>query len=75
MKTSPVSLVEDFAEGRGPELQQDRWRDQRDVMAGGAIDLDEIAPPEILGARQMEGLHSTQSSFTERAPGGFVNGP
>jgi hypothetical protein len=27
-------------------------------MAGGAIDLDEIATPEILDPRQVEGLHS-----------------
>ena len=31
-------------------------------MAGGAIDLDEIATPEILEPRQVEGLHSGRYS-------------
>jgi hypothetical protein len=37
------------------ELQQGRRREQRDVMAGGAIDLDEVAAPEILDPRQIRG--------------------
>jgi hypothetical protein len=28
------------------------------MMAGGTIDLDEIATPEILDPRQVKGLHS-----------------
>jgi hypothetical protein len=31
-----------------PEPQQKFWRQQRNVMTGGTIDLDEIAPPKIL---------------------------
>jgi hypothetical protein len=31
-----------------PEPQQEVRCQQRDVLAGGAIDLDEIAPPKIL---------------------------
>ncbi len=30
-------------------------RQQRDVLTGGAIDLDEVAPPEILDPRCLEG--------------------
>ena len=31
---------------------------QRDVVAGGAIDLDELAEPEILDPRRGDGEHS-----------------
>jgi hypothetical protein len=31
-------------------------------MAAGAIDLDEIATPEVLDPRQVEGLHSSLRS-------------
>ena len=34
-----------------PELHQKVRHQQRDMMAGGAIDLDEIATPEILDPR------------------------
>jgi hypothetical protein len=40
-------------------------------MAGGAIDLDEVALPEILDPRQLKGLHS---GFVPGALAGFVNG-
>jgi len=33
-------------------------RAQRDVMAGNTIELDEIAPPEILDPRHVQGHHS-----------------
>jgi hypothetical protein len=39
------------------EPQQEVRPQQRDVMAGSTIDLDEIASPEILDPRQVEGLH------------------
>jgi hypothetical protein len=35
--------------------QQSLGRQQRDVMAGGAIDLREVARPEILDPRGVEG--------------------
>jgi hypothetical protein len=42
-----------------PEPQQKIRPKQRDVMAGGTIDLDEIASPEIVDPRQIEGCIST----------------
>ena len=38
--------------GAEPEPQQEVRRQQRDVMAGGTIDPDEIATPKILRAKQ-----------------------
>jgi hypothetical protein len=44
-------------------------------MADGAIDLDEIATPEILYPRQVKGLHSGLRSWNVLgALAGFVNG-
>ena len=44
-------------------------------MAGGTIDLDEIAMPEIPDPRQVKGLHSGLCSWNVlRAFVGFVNG-
>jgi hypothetical protein len=40
--------IEDLGLRDQPEPQQKFRRQQRDVMAGGTIDLDEIATPEIL---------------------------
>jgi hypothetical protein len=36
------------------------------VIAGCAIDLDEIATPEILDPRQVQGLHSDLCSWNVR---------
>jgi hypothetical protein len=44
------------------EPQQKLRRKQRNVMAGGTIDLDEIATPEVLDPRQVKGLHSGRCS-------------
>jgi hypothetical protein len=45
------------------------------MMAGGTIDLDEIAMPEILDPRQVKGLHSSLCSWNVlRALRGLVNG-
>jgi hypothetical protein len=41
------------------------WHQQRHVMAGGAIDLDEIAPPENLDPRYVDGQHSGAFVFLE----------
>jgi hypothetical protein len=38
-----------------PEPYQELGRQQRNVMAGSTIDLDEIAMPEILDPRQIQG--------------------
>jgi VanZ family protein len=46
-----------LAQGVQPELQQGRRRQQRDMMAGGAIAFDDIAMPEIFDPRQIQGLH------------------
>jgi hypothetical protein len=46
-----------------PEPQKKVRPQQRDVMAGSAIDLDEIATPEILDPCQVEGLHSGLCSW------------
>jgi hypothetical protein len=44
-------------------------------MAGGTIDLDEIAPPKILDPRQVKGLHSGPCSRNVlRTLADFVNG-
>jgi hypothetical protein len=37
-----------------PELQQEDRHQQRNVMAGGAIHLHEVALPEILDPRQVK---------------------
>ena len=43
-------------------------------MAGGTIDLNEIAMPEIPDPRQVKGLHSSLCSWNVlRALRGFVN--
>ena len=41
--------------GAEPEPQQEVRCEQRDVMAGGAIDLHDIAAPEILDPCQVKG--------------------
>jgi hypothetical protein len=38
--------------------EQKVGRQQRDVMAAGAVDVDKIAMPEILDPCQVKGLHS-----------------
>jgi len=44
-------------------------------MAGGTIDLDEIAMPEVLDPRQVKELHSgLRSRNVLGALAGFVNG-
>jgi len=45
--------VENLRAGAEPETQQAVGRQQRDVMAGGAIYLDQIAPLEILDPRDV----------------------
>jgi hypothetical protein len=58
-----------------PEPQQKVRREHRDMMAGGAIDLDEIATSEILVTCQRQGLHSgLRSRNVLRALAGLVNG-
>jgi hypothetical protein len=58
-----------------PEPYQKLRRQQRHVRAGGAIDLDEIATPEILDPRQVKGLHfGLCSRNVLRTLAGFVNG-
>jgi hypothetical protein len=45
------------------------------MLAGGAIDLHEVALPEILDPRQVKGLHSGLCSWNVLgALAGFVNG-
>jgi hypothetical protein len=44
-----------------PDPEQSRQRQQRDLMTGGAIDLYEVAEPEILDPRGVEGQHSRAS--------------
>jgi hypothetical protein len=45
------------------ETKQKLRRKQRDVMARGAIDLHEVAQPEILDPRGVEGEHPRRSGF------------
>jgi hypothetical protein len=49
--------------GAQTELEQKVGRQQRDMMAGCAIDLHEVAPPEILDPRQVKGLNSGLCSW------------
>jgi hypothetical protein len=45
------------------------------MMAGGTIDLDQIAMPEILDPREVKGLHSNLCSRNVLGVlAGFVNG-
>ena len=55
--SNPPFKVEHLGLRAEPEPQQKVRPQQSDVMAGGTIDLDEIASPEILDPRQVEGLH------------------
>jgi hypothetical protein len=49
-------------------------REHRDMMARGTIDLDQIAMPEVLDPRQVNGLHSSLCSWNVlRVVRGFVN--
>src|SRR5438128_2440304 len=41
--------------------------------AGGAIDLDQLAPPEILDPHRVQGSIPVPRTFPERSSGGFVN--
>jgi hypothetical protein len=41
-----------------PEPKKELGRQQRDVMAGSAIDLHEIAAPEVLDPHQVQRQHS-----------------
>jgi hypothetical protein len=59
-----------------PEPRQEVRRQQRDVMAGSAIDLDEIATPEILNPRQVQGLYIMRRcsrNALNAGPTGIVN--
>jgi hypothetical protein len=58
-----------FAAGIEPGPQQEVWRQQRNLMAGGAIDFDEFATPEIFDTCQVEGLHSGIRCLRELAGG------
>jgi len=44
----PSFEVENLRRGAQPNLQQPLRRQQRHILAGGAIDLDEVTPPEPL---------------------------
>jgi len=63
----PLFEVEHLALGAEPEPQQELWREQRDVLAGGAIDLDKVALAKILDPRGAEGKHSRASMFLVRS--------
>src|ERR1700731_32115 len=53
--------------GRGPQTGSEKRlrREQRDVLAGSAIDLHEVTRPEILDPRCVEGEHSGSPKFRE----------
>jgi hypothetical protein len=58
-----------------PEPKKKLGRQQRDVMAGGAIDLHAIALPEILDLRQVQRQYSgLRSRNVLRMPASLVNG-
>jgi hypothetical protein len=48
-----------------PEAHQELRRQQRDEVTGGAIDLHQVAPFEILDPRQVEGQDRGASVFPE----------
>jgi hypothetical protein len=54
----PPFEIEHFRRWAESDLQQGLRRQQRDVVAGGAIDFDEIPWPEILDPRHIAGEHS-----------------
>ena len=58
-----------------PEPPQELRRQQRHVMAGGAIDPEEIATPEIVDPRQVQRQHpGLRSRNVLRALADLVNG-
>jgi hypothetical protein len=62
----PLFEIEHLGLRAEAEPEQKVGPQQRDVMASGAIDLDEIATPEILDPRQVQGLHSDLCSWNVR---------
>ena len=54
----PLFEVEHLRLGIEAEPQQKLWREQRHMMAGGTIDLHEVALPEVLDPRGVKGKHS-----------------
>jgi hypothetical protein len=68
----PPFEVENLCRGAQPDPQQSLRRQQRDVMAGGAIDLDEVALSEILdprGVGRSGGARLTAAIFQTISPG------
>jgi hypothetical protein len=53
----PVLEVENLRAEAQSDPEEGLRRQQRDVVAGGAIDLDEVALPEILDPRRVERQH------------------
>jgi hypothetical protein len=64
--------VEHLGPGAQTVPEQKLRRQQRDMMAGGAIDLDEIAMPKILDPRQVKGCIPTK--FPECSKGARGSG-
>jgi hypothetical protein len=62
----PLFEVEHLGLGAEPEPQQKLWREQRHIMAGCTIDLHEVALPEVVDPRGVEGKH-----FAPSVPGLF----
>src|SRR5271163_1723992 len=55
--TGAVLEFENLGRGAQSAPQQSLRRQQRDVVAGGAIDLDQVAVPKILDPRRVKGEH------------------
>jgi hypothetical protein len=54
--------MEHLSRGAQSDPQQSGRRQQRDVVAGRAIHLYEVAPPKIRDPRRVQGRHSFASS-------------
>jgi hypothetical protein len=72
--TGPAFEIENFGLGAETEPQQEIRRQQRDVVAGSTIDLDEVTTPEILDPCRVKRLHSGHvPGMFYRALAGLVN--
>jgi hypothetical protein len=59
----PSLEVEHLGRGAQSDPQQRLWPQQRDMVAGGAIDLDEVARSKILDPRRVEGQQFLPPEF------------
>jgi hypothetical protein len=61
----PRFEIENLGRRAQADPQQSLRRQERDMVTGGAIDLDEVTQPKVLDPRGVEGEHSGSPKFLE----------